>query len=134
MSAWKVPLADVIVTDGDLAAVTDTYRSGWLSMGPRTEEFEARFAAYAGARHAFAVTNGTAALHLACLAAGIGPGDEVICPSMTFVASANAIRYCGAEVVFADIAGLAEPWLSAERVAVADRVRARRRSWPSTTA
>ena len=119
MPVWKVPLADVIVTDDDLAAVTATYRSGWLSMGPRTEEFEARFAAYTGARHAFAVTNGTAALHLACLAAGIGPDDEVICPSMTFVASANAIRYCGATVVFADIAGLAEPWLSAERVEAA---------------
>jgi dTDP-4-amino-4,6-dideoxygalactose transaminase len=119
MPAWKVPLADVIVTEDDLAAVTETYRSGWLSMGPRTEEFEAQFAAYTGARHAFAVTNGTAALHLACLAADIGPGDEVICPSMTFVASANAIRYCGATVVFADIAGLAEPWLSAERAASA---------------
>ena len=93
MPAWKVPLADVIVTDDDLAAVTETYRSGWLSMGPRTERFEADFAAYTGARHAFAVTNGTAALHLACMAAGIGPGDEVICPSMTFVASANALRY-----------------------------------------
>src|SRR5215217_2008272 len=125
MSAWKVPLADVIVTDGDLAAVTETYRSGWLSMGPRTEEFEARFASYTGARHAFAVTNGTAALHLACLAAGIGPGDEVICPSMTFVASANAIRYCGAKVVFADIAGLTEPWLSAERAAEAITPRTR---------
>ncbi len=125
MPAWKVPLADVIVTDDDLAAVTETYRSGWLSMGPRTEEFEQRFAAYTGARHAFAVTNGTAALHLACMVAGLGPGDEVIVPSMTFVASANAIRYVGATAVFADIAGMGEPWLSAERVAEAITPRTR---------
>jgi dTDP-4-amino-4,6-dideoxygalactose transaminase len=125
MPRWIVPLADVVVTDDDLAAVTETYRSGWLSMGPRTEELEQRFAAYAGARHAFAVTNGTAALHLACLAAGVLPGDEVVVPSMTFVATVNAIRYCGATPVFADIAGLTEPWLAAERAATAITPRTR---------
>src|SRR4051794_13091240 len=82
-------------------------------MGPRTGEFEEHFAAYTGARHAIAVANGTAALHLACLAVGIGLGDEVIVPSMTFVASVNAIAYTGATPVFADIASLTEPWLSA---------------------
>ena len=75
-------------------------------MGPRTAEFEAAFAEYTGARHALAVTNGTAALHLICLAAGLGPGDEVIVPSLTFVASVNAIAYTGATPVFAEIAAL----------------------------
>ena len=71
----------MIVTDEDIAAVVETYRSGWLSMGPRTEELEERFADYVGAAHAVAVTNGTAALHLVCAsAAGIGPGDEVSFP------------------------------------------------------
>src|SRR6059058_5431776 len=92
---WRVPLADVVIADEDLEAVLDTYRSGWLSMGPRTEELEAAFARYTGARHALAVANGTAALHLVALAAGLGPGDEVIVPSLTFVATVNAIRYTG---------------------------------------
>jgi dTDP-4-amino-4,6-dideoxygalactose transaminase len=86
-------------------------------MGPRTEELEGAFSEYVGAEHAIAVTNGTAALHLICLAAGLGPGDEVVVPSLTFVATANAIRYTGATPVFADIAALERPWVSAEAVA-----------------
>src|SRR5207244_10401148 len=82
--SWRVPLADVVIAEEDLAAVIETYRSGWLSMGPRTEELEAAFAAYTGARHALAVANGTAALHLIAPAAGLGPGDEVAVPSLTF--------------------------------------------------
>ena len=123
---WAVPLADVVIHDDDLHAVTETYRSGWLSMGPRTETFEQAFAAYAGVRHAVAVSSGTAALHLMCLAAGLGAGDEVIVPSMTFVATANAVRYVGATPVFADIAGPLEPWLSAESCerAISSRTRA----------
>ena len=113
MSDWQVPLADVVVGDEDLAAVVATYRSGWLSMGPRTEELEERFAEFTGAKHAIAVANGTAGLHLIVLAAGLGPGDEVVVPSLTFVASVNSIRYTGATPVFADIAGLDAPWLSA---------------------
>jgi dTDP-4-amino-4,6-dideoxygalactose transaminase len=113
VTRWRVPLADVLVTDEDIAAVVETYRTGWLSMGPRTELLEERFADFVGARHAVAVNNGTAALHLACLAAGIGPGDEVVVPSLTFVATANAIAYTGATPVFADIVSLTEPWLSA---------------------
>ena len=89
---WRVPLADVEMTDADIDAIAATYRSGWLSMGPRIAEFEAAFAEYAGAAHAVAVSSGTAALHLQGLAAGLGPGDEVIVPSMTFVASANAVE------------------------------------------
>src|SRR3954470_11993842 len=124
--SWRVPLADVVIAEDDLAAVIDTYRSGWLSMGPRTEELEAAFAAYTGARHALAVANGTAALHLACLAAGLGPGDQVVVPSLTFVATVNAIAYTGATPVFAEIASLTEPWLSAAaaEAAVTKRTRA----------
>jgi dTDP-4-amino-4,6-dideoxygalactose transaminase len=124
--SWRVPLADVVIEDDDLAAVTETYRSGWLSMGPRTEEFEAAFAAYTGAAHALAVTNGTAALHLICQAAGLGAGDEVIVPSLTFVATVNAVAYTGATPVFADIVSLTEPWLSAAAVeaAITPRTRA----------
>jgi dTDP-4-amino-4,6-dideoxygalactose transaminase len=112
VSGWKVPLADVEVSEADIEAVAATYRSGWLSMGPETERFEAAFAGYTGASQAIAVTSGTAALHLQCAAAGLGPGDEVIVPSLTFVATANAIAYTGARPVFADIADLGAPWLS----------------------
>src|SRR5829696_4584089 len=93
MPDWKVPLADVRVPEEDIAAVSETYRSGWLSMGPRTEELEAALCAYTGARHALAVANCTAGLHLMNLAAGLGPGDEVIVPSLTFVATVNAVAY-----------------------------------------
>ena len=126
MPAWEVPLADVVVTDDDIAAVVDTYRSVWLSMGPRTAAFEEAFAAHVGAPHAFAVANGTAALHLMTLAMGLGPGDEVIVPSLTFVATANAVRYAGATPVFADIAGPLEPWLDpvAVEAAITPRTRA----------
>lgn len=121
MPDWQVPLVDVQFDELEIEAVTETYRSGWLSMGPRTQLLEKRFASYVGTEHAIAVTNCTAALHLVCLAAGIGPGDEVIVPSLTFVATANAVRYTGATPVFADIAGLDRPWLSAESVAAVAR-------------
>jgi dTDP-4-amino-4,6-dideoxygalactose transaminase len=119
MAHWSVPLSDLAVPEEDIAVVADVYRSGWLSMGPETEAFERDFAAYTGARHALAVTNGTAALHLMCAAAGLGPGDEVVVPSMTFVATVNAIAYTRATPVFADIAGPAEPWLDAVAAAAA---------------
>ncbi len=126
MAQWTVPLADVVVPQDDIAVVADVYRSGWLSMGPRTEELEAALAAYTGARHALAVANCTVGLHLMCVAADLGPGDEVIVPSLTFVASANAIRYTGATPVFAEIAGLDAPWLSAAaaEAAITDRTKA----------
>jgi dTDP-4-amino-4,6-dideoxygalactose transaminase len=114
--SWRVPLADVRVSEEEIAALGDTYRSGWLSMGPETERLESAFAAYAGVRHACATANGTASLHLILAAAGLGPGDEVIVPSMTFVATANAIRYTGARPVFADIASPVEPWITPETV------------------
>ena len=116
---WQVPLADVVVPEDDIAIVADVYRSGWLSMGPRTAEFERALEEYTGARHALGVANGTAALHLLCLAAGLGPGDEAIVPSLTFVASVNAIAYTGATPVFADIAALDRPWPTADAVEAA---------------
>jgi dTDP-4-amino-4,6-dideoxygalactose transaminase len=116
---WRVPLADVRISEDEIAAIADTYRSGWLSMGPETERLEAAFAAYVDAPHAVACTNGTAALHLMLLAAGIGPGDDVVVPSMTFVATANAVRYTGARPVFADISSLDRPWITPATVEAA---------------
>ena len=101
----QIPLADVRLTQDDFDAVAATLRSGWLSTGPTAAEFEGAFAEYVGCRHAVAVSNCTAALHLAYLAAGVGPGDEVIVPSFTFVATASAVLFCGATPVFADIIG-----------------------------
>jgi dTDP-4-amino-4,6-dideoxygalactose transaminase len=98
-----VPLADVLV-DAELTdAVVQTLQSGWWSMGPRVAEFEQAFAEAVGANHAFAVANGTAALHLALLALDIGPGDEVVVPSLNFVAAANVVSLVGATPVFCDI-------------------------------
>ena len=105
MSLKTIPLFDLQMTEADLAAVDETLRSGWLTMGPRTQAFEAAFAEHLGVRHAVALSSCTSALHLAYLAAGVGPGDEVIVPAITFVATAAAARYCGAEAVLADVCG-----------------------------
>ncbi len=113
---WRVPLAEVEFGPEEPAAVLSVLESRWLSMGAVTQAFEAEFAAFCDAKHAFAVTNATAGLHLACLAAGLGPGDEVILPSLTFVATANAIRYTGATPVFADISSLNDWTLSPHEV------------------
>jgi dTDP-4-amino-4,6-dideoxygalactose transaminase len=104
-SGWRVPLAEVAVDDELAEAALQAVRSGWWSMGPRVAEFERAFADFCGARSAVAVASGTAALHVALLAVGCGPGDEVIVPSLNFVAAANAIVHTGAEPVFCDIAG-----------------------------
>jgi dTDP-4-amino-4,6-dideoxygalactose transaminase len=100
-----IPLFDVKLEQAHIDAVADTLRSGWLTMGPRTQEFEQVFAEHLDCKHAIALASCTAALHLAYLAAGVGPGDEVIVPPITFVATAAAARYCGAEPVFADVKG-----------------------------
>src|ERR687884_706989 len=84
-------------------AVAETLRSGWLTSGPRAAELERRFAEYAGAKHALALSSGTAALHLALLAVGVGPGDEVITSPITWPATANVIVHAGARPVFADV-------------------------------
>ena len=102
---WKVCLSDIDYGPEELDAVAAVLRSKWLSMGDVTREFESRLADRLGVRHAILVSSGTAALHLANLAVGVGPGDEVIVPSLTFVASVNASVYCGASTVFADIVG-----------------------------
>jgi dTDP-4-amino-4,6-dideoxygalactose transaminase len=103
MSDWRIPLSDIDLGVDELSSVEEVLKSRWLTMGRVTQDFESAFAAYTGAKHALAVTNATAALHMACMAIGLKPGDEVIVPSLTFVASANAIRYTGATPVFADI-------------------------------
>src|ERR1700690_2981542 len=108
--SWKIPLADIDFGSEEEEAVLRVVRSRWLSMGEETQQFEQEFAAFIGVKHALAVTNATAALHMACLAVGIGSGDEVIVPSLTFVATANAVRYAGGVPVFADIES--EDWLT----------------------
>lgn len=105
MPGASIPLFDIRLSDDEIAAVEETLRSGWLTMGPRTEQFEADFAARLGVEHVVATSSCTTALHLAYLAAGVGPGDEVIVPAITFVASAAAVRYCGGTPVLADVVG-----------------------------
>jgi len=102
---WLVPLSDVLVDETIEAAVLAAVRSGWWSMGPNVAALEGEFAAFSGSKHALSVANGTAALHLALLAVGCGPGDEVLVPSLNFVAAANAIHHTGATPVFCDIVG-----------------------------
>ena len=101
--SWSVPLSDIEVDSAVLDAVREVVASGWWSMGPRVVEFERAFADFTGARHALAVGSGTAALHLALIATGCGPGDEVILPSLNFVAAANTIAHSGARPVFCDV-------------------------------
>ena len=91
------------IEEEDIAAVNEVLRSDFITCGPKVEEMERLLETYTGAKHAVAVSNGTAALHCACIAAGIGPGDEVITTPLTFAASANCALYCGAKPVFADI-------------------------------
>jgi dTDP-4-amino-4,6-dideoxygalactose transaminase len=87
----------------EIEAVAETLRSGWLTSGPRAEELERRFAEYVGAKHGVALASGTAAMHLSLLAAGVGPGDEVITSPITWPATGNVIVHCGARPVFVDV-------------------------------
>jgi dTDP-4-amino-4,6-dideoxygalactose transaminase len=103
---WKVPLSDISFGLEEQEAVRRVLKSGWVSMGPETEHFESDFATYTGAKCAVAVSSCTAALHLSLLALDIRPGDEVIVPSLSFVATANAVLYVGATPVFGDITSL----------------------------
>ncbi|MDE6433388.1 MAG: UDP-4-amino-4,6-dideoxy-N-acetyl-beta-L-altrosamine transaminase [Lachnospiraceae bacterium] len=98
-----IPYGRQLVDEEDIQAVVDVLRSDYLTTGPKVAEFEQIVADYVGAKYAVAVSNGTAALHIACLAAGIGQGDEVITSPITFAASANCVLYCGGTPVFADI-------------------------------
>ena len=98
-----LPYGRQSIDDDDIAAVASVLRSDWLTTGPAVDAFEQAFASKLGARFAVACSNGTAALHLAALALELEPGDHVVTPTMSFVATANAARYVGAEVVFADV-------------------------------
>ncbi len=98
-----IPYGRQSLNEEDIQAVVDVLRSDYLTTGPRVSEFEKRVAEYVGAKYAVAVSNGTAALHVACLAAGIQEGEEVITSPITFAASSNCVLYCGGKPVFADI-------------------------------
>src|SRR5437899_8330289 len=100
-----LPYARQTVEADGIAAVTDALGGGWITQGPTIARFERALAERAGGKHAVAVANGTAALHAACWAAGLGPGDEAITTPLTFAATANAVVYQGAQPVFADIDG-----------------------------
>ena len=98
-----IPYGKHHIDEDDIQAVIDILRSGFLTQGPAVESFEKALAEYVGVKYAVAVSSGTASLHLAALAAGVGPGTSVVTSPITFVASANASRYCGGDVLFADI-------------------------------
>ncbi len=98
-----IPIAKPYLTTEEAQASYDTILSGWITQGPKVAEFEERFAAYTGANYAVATSNCTTALHLSMIVAGIKEGDEVICPSMSYIATANCIQYVGATPVFAEV-------------------------------
>lgn len=103
--AYKIPLFNLNFDGKEAQAAADTINSGWISTGPKCEELEKMFVDMFHVNYAVSISNCTDALHLCCLVCGVGPGDEVICPSLTFAASANCIRYAGATPVFCDIVG-----------------------------
>ncbi|MBR6834117.1 MAG: DegT/DnrJ/EryC1/StrS family aminotransferase [Fibrobacter sp.] len=103
--AYDIPLFNLNFDEREAKAAYDTIKSGWISTGPKCAELEQMFVDMWKVKYAVSVTNCTDALHLCCLACGVGPGDEVLCPSLTFAASANCIRYAGATPVFCDIVG-----------------------------
>src|SRR3954454_9518959 len=98
-----IPIAQPFLTQEEAQAAYDTILTGWITQGPKVQEFEEKFAAYTGASYAIATSSCTTALHLSMIVGGIGPGDEVICPSMSYIATANAIKYVGATPVFAEV-------------------------------
>lgn len=98
-----LPYARQVVDEDDIASVAAVLRGDWLTTGPAVAEYESAFAARVGARHAIAVSSGTAALHAAVFTVGIGPGDEVITTPLTFAATSNAVLYCGGIPVFVDV-------------------------------
>lgn len=121
-----LPYGRQVIEEDDIAAVADVLRSPFLTTGPKVGEFEEAFAKYVGVDHAVVVSNGTAALHLTALALALKPGDQVIVPAITFVATANAARYAGADVIFADVdpdTGLMRPSDLKAAIARADKSR-----------
>lgn len=112
MPPFRIPLSEVDLGPQEQEAVLRTLRSGWLSMGQETESFEKEFSQYLGCGHSLAVANGTAALHLALLAVGAGPGDAVLQPVVNFVSAANVTIAVGAEPVFVDVLAADEPTIA----------------------
>lgn len=100
----KIPITKAVLGEEEKRAILEPLETGWLVQGPRVAEFERLFGQYAGTPHAIATTSATTALHMALLALGVGPGDEVIVPAFTWVATANVVEMCGAKPVFVDIA------------------------------
>ena len=98
-----IPIAKPYITEEEAQAAYDTILTGWITQGPKVAEFEEKFVNYTGAKHAVAVSNCTTALHLSMIVAGVKAGDEVICPSMSYIATANCIKYVGATPVFAEV-------------------------------
>lgn len=103
MSTDRIPVMIPWLGEEEAKAASDAVLSGWVAQGPRVAAFEQAFAERVGAEHGIAVSSCTTALHLALVALGLGPGDEVVAPSLSFIATANAVRYVGAEPVFADV-------------------------------
>lgn len=112
-----IPLFDLNYGPEEEAAVLRVLQSKWLTMGEEIAAFEREFAGYCGVKHALAVSSGTTALHLANIAAGVGPGSEVICPSLTFAATANAVIYAGGTPVFVDITSNTDWTISPQEIA-----------------
>ena len=103
--AYRIPLFNLNIDEREAKAAYDTIRSGWISTGPKNSELEQMFIDMWNVKYAVSMSNCTDSLHTCCMVCGFGPGDEVICPSLTFAASCNCIRYVGATPVFADIVG-----------------------------
>lgn len=123
--SWRIVLSDVRISADQRAAALGVLESGWLSMGPRTAEFELAFAQQAGVDHAVAVSSGTSGLLLALQAVGVRAGDEVVLPSLTFVADANVVRSLGAVPVFADVCGADQPLVDVDDLLAACSPRTR---------
>lgn len=114
--SYKIPLFDLNFDEKEEQAVLETIQSKWISTGPKTVAFEERFASMLNAKHAVALSNCTVSLHLALKLAGVQSGDEVICPSLTFVATVNSIRYVDAVPVFADVNSYENPTIDPEDI------------------
>ena len=114
--AYTIPLFDVNFDEKEAQAAYETVKSGWVSAGAKCEELENQFKDLWHVKHAVAVANCTVALHMACILAGFKPGDEVLCPSLTFAASANCIRYVGAKPVFCDLVSLEDMTINPEEI------------------
>jgi dTDP-4-amino-4,6-dideoxygalactose transaminase len=113
---FRIPLFELNYGEEEEKAVLETIRSKWISMGPKTIDLENRFSEELNVKYSLGVSNCTAALHLACMAVGLKPGDEVICPSLTFVATANAVMYTGAKPVFCDVVSIDNPTINYEKI------------------